>query len=66
MNGKFLWNDGWSFLVTPVGTSYEQEEKKAFITFEGVYMDSTVYINGQKAGEWKYEKPCKCLNIILS
>ncbi|MDE5597485.1 MAG: glycoside hydrolase family 2, partial [Lachnospiraceae bacterium] len=95
MNGKFLWNDGWLFLVTPVGTSYEkaaerrsefaavdiphdwlihdalhlyedgtgwyrksfvfeQEEKKAFITFEGVYMDSTVYINGRKAGEWKY------------
>ncbi|MDE6749808.1 MAG: glycoside hydrolase family 2, partial [Lachnospiraceae bacterium] len=95
MNGKFLWNDGWSFLVTPVGTSYEQaterksefaevdiphdwlihdalhlyedgtgwyrksfvfeqEEKKAFITFEGIYMDSTVYVNGKKAGEWKY------------
>ena len=24
------------------------------IRFEGVYMDSTVYINDQKAGEWKY------------
>ena len=95
MNGKFLWNDGWTFLVTPVGTSFEQaaerksefaavdiphdwlihdaqhlyedgtgwyrksfvfeqEEKKAFITFEGIYMDSTIYINGKKAGEWKY------------
>ena len=22
--------------------------------FEGVYMDCTIYVNGQKAGEWKY------------
>lgn len=96
MNGKYNWNDGWAFLKTPVGTSYEEavvrtdefvpvsiphdwlirdvmnlyqdstgwyrkrflwqekEEKKAFIIFEGVYMDSVVYVNGVKAGEWKY------------
>lgn len=24
------------------------------IRFDGVYMDSTVYVNGEKAGEWKY------------
>ncbi len=24
------------------------------VRFEGVYMDSTVYVNGVKAGEWKY------------
>ena len=33
---------------------YEETEKRAFLTFEGIYMDSTVYVNGQKAGEWKY------------
>lgn len=34
---------------------WEKENgKKAFLTFEGIYMDSTVYINGGKAGEWKY------------
>lgn len=91
-----LWNDGWKFMVTPVGTSYEEAWKKrkeacavdlphdwliydatklyedgtgwyfkqfayekkdnerAFLTFDGVYMDSVVYVNGQKAGEWKY------------
>ena len=96
MNGKILWNDGWSFLKTEAGTTYEQvisrlqefkavdiphdwliydalnlyedgtgwykksfvyeqnQDKKAFVTFEGIYMDSTVYINGKKAGEWKY------------
>ncbi|MGN1090539.1 MAG: glycoside hydrolase family 2 TIM barrel-domain containing protein [Huintestinicola sp.] len=24
------------------------------VRFEGVYMDCTVYVNGEKAGEWKY------------
>lgn len=24
------------------------------VRFEGVYMDSTVYVNGQKVGDWKY------------
>lgn len=32
----------------------ETDGKKAFVTFEGIYMDSTVYINEEKAGEWKY------------
>jgi len=25
-----------------------------FLRFEGIYMDATVFVNGQKAGEWKY------------
>lgn len=34
---------------------YEEEsDKRAFITFEGIYMDSAVYVNGKRAGEWKY------------
>jgi beta-galactosidase len=28
--------------------------KVVSIRFEGVYMDSTVFVNGRKAGEWKY------------
>ena len=93
---RYLFNDGWRFLKTPVGTTRQQvmereEEfqkvdiphdwliydaqnfyedgtgwyekrflwkeavgKRAFITFEGIYMDSVVYVNGLKAGEWKY------------
>lgn len=27
---------------------------RVFMRFEGVYMDSTLYINGIKVGEWKY------------
>ncbi|MCR4901270.1 MAG: DUF4982 domain-containing protein [Butyrivibrio sp.] len=33
---------------------YKETGKRCFITFEGVYMDSEIYVNGQKAFEWKY------------
>ncbi|MBQ8598478.1 MAG: glycoside hydrolase family 2, partial [Lachnospiraceae bacterium] len=29
-------------------------KKRVFLTFEGIYMDSVIYVNGTKAGEWKY------------
>ena len=93
---RYLFNDGFRFLKTPVGTTLQQamerenefrpvdiphdwliydsqklyedstgwyekrffwrepEGKRAFLTFEGIYMDSAVYVNGIKAGEWKY------------
>ena len=28
--------------------------ERALLVFDGVYMDSTVYVNGQKVGDWKY------------
>ncbi len=27
---------------------------RAYLRFEGVYMDCTVFVNGKRAGEWKY------------
>lgn len=33
---------------------WAEQGKRAFLYFEGVYMDSTVYVNGDAAGEWKY------------
>lgn len=33
---------------TKTGTS------RYFLRFEGVYMDCTIFVNGKKAGEWKY------------
>lgn len=36
------------------GFVWEGGERLAFLRFDGIYMDSTVYVNGQKAGEWKY------------
>ena len=33
---------------------HRQEKELVYLRFEGIYMDSTIYINNQKAGEWKY------------
>ncbi len=33
---------------------YERDENRVSLRFEGVYMDSRVYVNGQLVGEWKY------------
>lgn len=106
MDSRYLWNDGWSFLETTSGTSYEQaaarekefkavtiphdwliydvmnlyrdstgwylkyftcredvQSKKIFLTFEGIYMDSAVYLNGVKVGEWKYGYSAFTLDI---
>lgn len=41
---------GWyrkSFQVT-------KDDKHRLLCFDGVYMDSSVYVNGQLVGEWKY------------
>lgn len=36
--------------------SFEQieEQEQVLLRFDGVYMDTTVYVNGECAGEWKY------------
>ena len=44
--------DGWyrkDFQVTS-----EMLNHRIYIAFDGVYMDSTVYVNGKTAGDWKY------------
>ncbi len=41
---------GWykkKFIVSDVNSTH-------IIRFEGVYMDTTVFVNGKEAGEWKY------------
>ena len=44
-------SEGWYRKVfVPEGT----EGKVVSIRFEGVYMDSTVFVNGKTVGEWKY------------
>ena len=91
-----LWTDGWSFLKTPLNTTWEemQKQKKNFapvelphdwliydaknlyedsfgwyrksfenplsegerlqFRFDGVYMDSSIYVNGKAVMDWKY------------
>lgn len=34
--------------------TYAKEEKHMLLCFDGVYMDSSLYVNGQFVGEWKY------------
>ena len=34
--------------------SWDREEKQVLLYFDGVYMDSSLYVNGQFVGEWKY------------
>ena len=34
--------------------NFDATENKVFLRFEGVYMDSVVYVNGKAAKEWKY------------
>lgn len=44
--------DGWyrkSFTVTN-----EMLEGRVFLSFDGVYMDSTLYVNKKAVGDWKY------------
>ena len=41
--------EGW---YKKVFTLPKLENKKCFVEFEGVYMDSTVYVNGKEAGTW--------------
>lgn len=37
-----------------VGTLYCAPDQRFILRFDGVYMDSTFYVNGQKVGDWKY------------
>ena len=34
--------------------TYEKGESQLLLYFDGVYMDSTLYVNGKFVGEWKY------------
>ena len=57
-NAKNLYENsrGWyrkrvDFATLTEGGSLD--EKRVFLYFDGVYMDSEVYVNGEKAWEWK-------------
>ena len=52
-DAKNLYRDGCGFyrkffLMQP------KENKRYSLIFEGVYMDTTIWVNEQQAGEWKY------------
>ncbi|MCR5032113.1 MAG: DUF4982 domain-containing protein [Lachnospiraceae bacterium] len=56
-DAKDLYRDGcgWYFKKAALPAEYTpQKGKKLFLCFDGVYMDCALYVNDQKAGEWKY------------
>lgn len=52
-DAKNLYRDsiGW---YRKVFTMHPEEDKEYLVRFDGVYMDSAVYINGKPVMEWKY------------
>ena len=51
---KDLYKNSVGFYKKTFKLSQEEVERHNAIRFEGVYMNSGVWINGKKAGEWKY------------
>lgn len=52
-NVSALYEDGKGFYLKTFSL-YKDAKKKYEIYFEGVYMDTIVYVNDIKIGEWKY------------
>lgn len=52
-DAKNLYRDGCGY-YRKIFSMQPQEEKRYSLIFEGVYMDTTIWVNGQQAGEWKY------------
>ncbi len=58
--GKDLYRDGTGWYRKSLTWSREKAEETAgkdcrvFLIFDGIYMDSCIYLNGERIGEWKY------------
>lgn len=52
-DAKNLYRDGCGF-YRKIFLMQPKENKRYSLIFEGVYMDTTIWVNGQQAGEWKY------------
>lgn len=52
-NAKALYEDGSGWYRKKFALQ-RQDGEIVSLCFDGVYMDSTVYVNGHRAGEWKY------------
>lgn len=54
-DSRDLYRDGtgW-YRKTFAHSSKENDTGRTFLIFDGIYMNSVVYLNGAKIGEWKY------------
>lgn len=51
---KNLYQSAVGWYKRELDTGFLKEGQRLFISFDGVYMDSTLYVNGLQVGEWKY------------
>lgn len=49
-----LYKSGIGWYKRALDTSFLKDGQLLFLYFDGVYMDSTLYVNGIQVGEWKY------------
>ncbi len=49
-----LYQSGIGWYRRELDTGFLHEGQRLFLHFDGVYMDSTLYVNGKEVGEWKY------------
>lgn len=49
-----LYENGIGWYRKKLNLPKQEEGQRLLLYFDGVYMDSSVYVNGQFAGEWKY------------
>jgi beta-galactosidase len=58
-----LYRDSTGWYTRDFEVSSSDLEKELVLIFDGIYMDSVVYVNGAEAGEWKYGYSQFVLNI---
>lgn len=49
-----LYESGLGWYRREFDTSFLTEGQRLFLCFDGVYMDSTLFVNDRQVGEWKY------------
>ena len=49
-----LYKSGTGWYKRELDASFLEDGQRLFLRFDGVYMDSVLYVNGQTVGEWKY------------
>jgi len=49
-----LYQSGTGYYRRALDASFLAAGQRLYLYFDGVYMDTTVFINGENAGEWKY------------
>ena len=53
-NTKDLYEDGCGWYRRTLYVEKVLPWQRMQLRFDGVYMDSTLYVNGKKVGDWKY------------